>query len=156
MVNRNNYGDPICYADGACSDNGTEYARAGIGVFWGDNHPDNVSRRLRGPQTNNQAEITAALVACSIANRRNYDTLEVRTDSKLVVNAMNNWIHNWKSNGWRGSNGREVRNQDAWMRLDNAVQRLDRVKFTHVPGHSGNYGNEQANNLAMQGCKKNF
>lgn len=30
---------------------------AGIGVYWGDDHPDNVSEPLEGRPTNNRAEI---------------------------------------------------------------------------------------------------
>ncbi len=56
------------YTDGACSHNGQANATAGIGVFWGPNHPLNLSRKLSnngdsGGQTNNRAEITAAIVA---------------------------------------------------------------------------------------------
>lgn len=34
-----NHGYVEVYTDGACSANGTDYARAGIGVFFGNNHP---------------------------------------------------------------------------------------------------------------------
>ena len=47
----------VVYTDGACSYNGREGARAGIGVYWGDKHPFNVSERLGGKQTNQRAEI---------------------------------------------------------------------------------------------------
>ncbi len=30
---------PSVYTDGACSNNGKKNAAAGIGVYWGDNHP---------------------------------------------------------------------------------------------------------------------
>ncbi|KAG0418128.1 hypothetical protein HPB47_005103 [Ixodes persulcatus] len=47
------------YTDGACSNNGghTGSPRAAIGVYWGPNHPMNISERLAGRQTNNCAEI---------------------------------------------------------------------------------------------------
>ena len=36
------------YTDGACSNNGRSGARAGAGVYWGENHPDNVSTPVQG------------------------------------------------------------------------------------------------------------
>ena len=47
------------YTDGACSNNGKASARAGVGVFWGDDDPKNVSRPVRGAPTNNVAELEA-------------------------------------------------------------------------------------------------
>ena len=34
-----NQGFVEVYTDGACSGNGQDYARAGIGVYWSYNHP---------------------------------------------------------------------------------------------------------------------
>ncbi|TKR77050.1 hypothetical protein L596_018098 [Steinernema carpocapsae] len=57
---------PVVYTDGACSSNGRKNARAGYGVYWGDDHPDNVSKPLEGSvATNNRAELQAVVVACS-------------------------------------------------------------------------------------------
>uniref|UniRef100_A0A3B3VZ50 ribonuclease H n=1 Tax=Poecilia latipinna TaxID=48699 RepID=A0A3B3VZ50_9TELE len=47
----------VVYTDGCCSANGRDRARAGIGVYWGRNHPLNVAERLQGRQTNQRAEI---------------------------------------------------------------------------------------------------
>ncbi|CAG8535282.1 25761_t:CDS:1, partial [Gigaspora rosea] len=41
------------WTDGSSFGNGSITARAGIGVFWGDNDPRNLSERLSGDQTNN-------------------------------------------------------------------------------------------------------
>ncbi|PFH36570.1 ribonuclease HI protein [Besnoitia besnoiti] len=53
------------YTDGACRSNGRgREARGGIGVFFGDGDPRNVSMRLLGqPQTNQRAELQAILCA---------------------------------------------------------------------------------------------
>ncbi|OMH81867.1 Ribonuclease H [Zancudomyces culisetae] len=45
------------YTDGACSGNGKGGSQAGLGVFFGDGDPRNLSERLQGPQTNNRAEL---------------------------------------------------------------------------------------------------
>ncbi|CBZ51457.1 putative ribonuclease H [Neospora caninum Liverpool] len=53
------------YTDGACRANGRgRQAKGGVGVFFGDGDPRNVSRRLAGqPQTNQRAELHAILDA---------------------------------------------------------------------------------------------
>ena len=38
----------VVYTDGACEGNGKAGARAGIGVYWGPDHPWNVSEPVRG------------------------------------------------------------------------------------------------------------
>lgn len=57
-------GVPVVYTDGACSSNGRTGAAAGIGVYWGEEHVDNISEPLlNGPPTNNRAELTAVIKA---------------------------------------------------------------------------------------------
>ncbi|MBN3310309.1 RNH1 Ribonuclease, partial [Amia calva] len=51
----------VVYTDGCCSNNGQSGARAGIGVYWGPQHPMNVGDRLHGRQTNQRAEIWASM-----------------------------------------------------------------------------------------------
>ena len=40
--------DYYVYTDGACSKNGKEGASAGIGVYFGEGDPRNISRRIEG------------------------------------------------------------------------------------------------------------
>jgi hypothetical protein len=55
------------YTDGACSSNGQAKAYAGYGVYFGENHPLNISEPLIGPiQTNNRAEMMAVIRALEI------------------------------------------------------------------------------------------
>ena len=60
------------YTDGACLDNGTEAARAGVGVWWGPGH-----------RTNNVAEIQAICLAITQAVHTNIRKLQINTDSRL-------------------------------------------------------------------------
>ena len=53
--------DYCVYTDGACSNNGKLYAKAGIGIFFGHHDKRNVSERVDGKQTNNTAELTAII-----------------------------------------------------------------------------------------------
>lgn len=54
------------YTDGACTKNGKPGAKAGYGVFFGDDNPYNLSEPLEGHPTNQRAEMTAALEAMRI------------------------------------------------------------------------------------------
>ena len=53
--------DYYVYTDGACSNNGYARAVAGIGIYFGENDPRNLSMRIDGKQTNNTAELGAFL-----------------------------------------------------------------------------------------------
>lgn len=59
------------YTDGACVQNGKPTAKAGIGVYFCEGHPLNVSRRITGVATNNRAEILAVIEAIKIAKENN-------------------------------------------------------------------------------------
>ncbi|RNA00413.1 ribonuclease H1 [Brachionus plicatilis] len=142
----------IVYTDGACSNNGKPNAAAGIGVFWGKNHPLNISKRLNGLQTNNRAEINAAIVAISQALTYDASELTIYTDSKFMMNSINDWINKWKKNGWKTSSGESVKNIDDFKRLDDLCSKI-KINWIYVPGHKGHYGNEEADRLATQ-CLK--
>ena len=57
------------FTDGSCSNNGFTNAKAGIGIYFGDNDPRNISKRIEGKQTNNTAEVKAILKAAEILKR---------------------------------------------------------------------------------------
>lgn len=86
------------YVDGACCDNGGVRPRAGIGVWFGPDHPLNVSRRYRGRQTNNASEIEAATEAIRQAKRAGIDHLRIKTDSKVLLQGIQEWVPKWQTN----------------------------------------------------------
>ena len=49
------------FTDGSCSMNGSIHAKAGIGVYFGEEDPRKVSKRIGGKQTNNTAELSAVI-----------------------------------------------------------------------------------------------
>lgn len=126
--------------------------QAGWGVFWGDNHSDNAYGALEGDvQTNNRAEYTAVYEALKTAHKRKYTKLNIKTDSNLLVKSMTQWMNKWKRSGWKVANGQPVKNQDLLMQIDELRRNID-VKFIHVDGHCGIYGNEMADQLACRGA----
>ncbi|KAM3719517.1 Ribonuclease [Dirofilaria immitis] len=145
---------PVVYTDGACSYNGRLGVAAGIGIYWGEQHVDNISEPLLdGPLTNNRAELIAVIRAIQTAIQRGYQRLIVRTDSSLLIQTMNLWIHRWRKNGWKTSNGIAVKNQDLIIQLDSLVKNIN-VRFEHVFGHMGIFGNEKADQLARKGAAR--
>ena len=60
--------DIVVYLDGSCKNNGQADSTGGCGVFGGGNHDLNYSELLLGgKQTNDRAEMAAAVTALSLA-----------------------------------------------------------------------------------------
>lgn len=140
------------FTDGACSQNGKRKARAGIGVWFSDDHPLNVSRAVVGRQTNNMAEIQAVTIAARQAQKAGIKKLKINTDSEFLINCKTKWMKNWKARGWKTSNGRPVINKEELLEMESAIAPLQ-VSWNHVRGHRGIHGNEMADKLARQGAE---
>ncbi|XP_034951645.1 ribonuclease H1-like [Chelonus insularis] len=141
------------YTDGACSDNGRRSARAGIGVYFGDNHPENVSKPINGRATNNRAEIEAVIEAANIAKRHGMEKIRINTDSEFLINCQEKWMPKWKAKGWKTAKNQPVINKEELIRMEEALAPLD-VEFLHVRGHHGVHGNEMADKLARKGAEQ--
>lgn len=143
----------VVYTDGCCSGNGRKGAKAGIGVYWGCNHPLNAAEPLQGRQTNQRAEIQAACKALEQAKENNIKKLVLYTDSKFTINGVTSWVKNWKLNGWRLKSGGQVTNKEDFAKLDRLNAELE-VVWLHIPGHAGYKGNEEADRLSREGAAK--
>ncbi|XP_033106420.1 ribonuclease H1-like [Anneissia japonica] len=150
--NTSSYEKPrVVYTDGCCTSNGRSGARAGIGVYWGPDHPWNVSEKLHGHQTNQRAELKAAVRAIEVAKENDLNDIELKTDSIYTIKCVTDWIDKWKENGWKTSKNGNVVNRDLIEDLDEARQDIN-VTWRHVPGHKGIQGNEEADRLANLGA----
>jgi ribonuclease HI len=98
--------------------------------------------------TNNRMELKAAIEALNALK----GPREVRlfTDSKYVMDGINQWMPNWKKRGWKTANKKPVKNKDLWCELDEAIAR-HRIDWQWVRGHTGVPGNEAADELANRG-----
>uniref|UniRef100_A0A914WW76 Ribonuclease H1 n=1 Tax=Plectus sambesii TaxID=2011161 RepID=A0A914WW76_9BILA len=143
----------VVYTDGACAGNGQKGAVGGIGVYWGIDSPHNVAEPLVGVQTNNRAEYTAVSTALRQAISQGHKKVILRTDSNLLINSMTKWIAGWKKKGWKTATGGAVKNRPELEEIDGLMQKI-KVKFEHVRGHQGIFGNEEADRLAREGAKK--
>ncbi|XP_058468603.1 ribonuclease H1 isoform X2 [Solea solea] len=143
----------VVYTDGGCTGNGKQGARAGIGVYWGPNHPLNTAERLLGRQTNQRAEIQAACKALQQAKEKNIKKLLIYTDSMFTINGITKWVKDWKLNGWRLKSGGKIVNKDDFVALDRLNAELE-VVWMYIPGHAGYTGNEEADRLSREGAAK--
>ncbi|XP_076279311.1 ribonuclease H1 [Lasioglossum baleicum] len=141
------------YTDGACSSNGYKNAIAGIGVWFGEDHPLNVSALVVGRQTNNNAEIQAVTMAARKAKEAGVKKLKIITDSKFLITCITQWMPNWKKNGWKTAKKDPVLNKVELLEMEEALKSLT-IAWKHVNGHVGIHGNEMADKLAREGCKK--
>jgi ribonuclease HI len=147
------FGYVVVYTDGACSQNGRKGSKAGIGVWFRDDHYLNLSEPLTGRQTNNNAEIQAAEKAILQAKKAGINKLNIKTDSKFVINCITQWLPGWKKKGWILRTGEPVINRVELEMLDEATKDMN-IKWTYVPGHQGHVGNEAADRLAVEGASR--
>lgn len=98
--------------------------------------------------TNNRMELTAAIEALNAL--KGHSNVILHTDSKYVMDGINDWMPNWKKRGWKTAAKKPVKNKDLWQALDEAAGRHE-IDWRWVKGHDGNPGNEMADELANRG-----
>ncbi len=136
------------YTDGACSGNPGKGGWGAVLIY------KDKFKQLSGanPQTtNNQMELTAVIEALRAIKDRSF-TINMYVDSKYVIQGIEQWIFNWKKNGWKGADKKPVKNQELWVELDKLREGLD-IKWNWVKGHSGDVYNEMADKLATEAIK---
>jgi ribonuclease HI len=94
-------------------------------------------------------EPTALIEAVNALKRPSQ--VELFTDSEYVRKGITEWIHSWKTRGWKTADKKPVKNSDLWRALDDAARR-HRIQRHRVRGHTGTPGNERADALANLGA----
>ena len=135
----------VIYTDGACRGNP---GPGGWGAYlkYGEHQ-----KQLCGGEaetTNNRMELMGAIEA--LASLSQACSVTLYTDSTYVLKGITEWLPNWKARGWKTAAKKPVKNVDLWMRLDEQIQR-HQIDWQWVKGHSGNLGNEMADQLANRG-----
>ncbi|NVK55377.1 MAG: ribonuclease HI [Alteromonadaceae bacterium] len=100
--------------------------------------------------TNNRMELLATIEALNLLTKP--CQVELTTDSQYVKNGINQWIHNWRRNGWRTKDKKPVKNADLWQALDEAIKPHE-VNWHWVKGHSGHPENERCDDLAREAAE---
>ena len=138
------------YTDGACKGN------PGIGGWGALVQSGNHKKELSGSSentTNNRMELVAVIEGFKFI-QQNMDII-ITTDSQYVKNGINQWIINWKRNGWKTASKKPVKNKDLWVKLDSLVQDKN-IEWKWVKGHSGHPGNEKADQLANEAIEESY
>ncbi len=130
------------YTDGACRGNP---GPGGWGVILSYASRQKTLSGFEPETTNNRMELTAAIEGLRALTRP--CEVDLNTDSKYVLQGINEWIENWKANGWKTATKKPVKNTDLWNLLDKQTLR-HRVNWHWVKGHAGIEGNEEADRLA--------
>jgi len=139
------------YTDGACSNNGTEDAKAGIGIFFGVDDPRNLSEKISGKQTNNTAELSAIIKTFSIIanDLKDGKIILICTDSEYSIKCITSYGERNNKQGWKN----DIPNKSLVKEIYTLFKTYPNAKFRHIRAHTGkqdihSLGNEQADKLA--------
>lgn len=130
------------FTDGACRGN------PGPGGWAALLRKGSTEREISGGEpltTNNRMELTAAIRALEALSRP--CRVELHTDSIYVRDGITRWVHRWRSNGWRTSDRKPVKNAELWQALIEAAA-PHRVEWHWVKAHDGHVENERVDALA--------
>ena len=130
------------YTDGACSGNPGPGGWAAIlrsGVHEKEIFGGEIAT------TNNRMEMLAVIRA--LQSLRKKSAVTIHTDSRYLMDGATLWMRKWKSNGWKTSDKKPVKNEDLWRALDEVLNGHD-IEWRWVQGHSGHPENERADQLA--------
>lgn len=75
--------------------------------------------------------------------------VRISVDSQYVRRGMEDWLKQWKKNGWLTTLNEPVKNVDLWQQLD-ALCSERQVTWKWIKGHSGHPHNELADKLAKE------
>ena len=130
------------YTDGSCLSNPGPGGWAAI-LQWRDNEREIVGHEP--DTTNNRMELKAAIMGLNAVTRKM--PIALHTDSRYVMEGVQDWMPRWKANGWKTASKKPVANQDLWKMLDEAVSR-HQIIWHWVKGHAGDELNERCDQLA--------
>jgi len=144
------------YADESCIGNGREGNNPGgaAGVIeWlspNTSEPTRADYWISEPATtNNRMALRSVIEAFRALSRRGNSYRVVFTsDSKYIVDGMNEWLPGWKARDWKRKGG-PILNLELWKEADDAVSRHE-CQWRWVRGHDGQPQNEYANFLATR------
>ena len=130
------------HTDGSCLSNPGPGGWAAI-LRWRDNEREIVGHEQ--DTTNNRMELKATIMGLNAVTRTM--AIALHTDSRYVMNGVQDWLPRWKANGWKTASKKPVANQDLWRLLDEAASR-HQVTWHWVKGHAGDEFNERCDQLA--------
>lgn len=148
------------FSDGACVGNPGPGSWAAIA----QNNLGEVifeSTSFDGNTTNNKMELQGVIngllrvIDQAEANVESYEVF-VYSDSKYVVDGINQWMPNWKKNGWKKADQKSPENLHLWQQLDELLphKAFTKVHLNWVKGHAGHPQNEYCDRLCQNLLKQ--
>jgi ribonuclease HI len=145
--------DYYVYTDGACSNNGKAFAKAGIGIFFSENDSRNVSKPVVGKQSNNTAELGAIIHLYNIiqSDIMQGKKIGIMSDSEYAIKCVTSYGNKCETQGWT----KDMPNKELVKHAYDLYKDTSNVKFIHVKAHTGkkdmhSIGNEWADRLANE------
>lgn len=132
--------DIVVYTDGACSGNPGQ-AGSGVVIMQNGSVVHDISESL-GHGTNNIAELTAIKLALEYLGNNKDSSITLFTDSTYCIGVL---TKNWKAKA----------NVELIADIKKLLKGFTKLSILHVKGHSGNIGNERADDLAVRARDNN-
>jgi ribonuclease HI len=101
--------------------------------------------------TNNQMELLGAIKGLEALKEP--CNIQIISDSKYVVQGINEWLKNWIKNSWKTAAKKPVKNVELWQRYVE-VSKIHQVQAVWVKGHAGHEENERCDFLAREEAEK--
>lgn len=133
------------YTDGACSGNPGPGGWAFV-----LRHPvSGAEREESGAEmetTNNRMELQAVIEGLKLLKKPS--SIDLFSDSKYVLNGLEEWLDSWKKRGWKTAAKAPVKNEDLWRALDD-LRAAHQIRFHWIKGHNEHPINERCDKLAV-------
>lgn len=112
----------VCFTDGSASKNGDRNCIGSYACYFPNDIEYNIQKIITENVTNNRAEYLAAITAMKQLFKYNQDhntnkKLIIYSDSLLLVNTVNDWMHRWQKNNWTRSSKKPLENLDLVKKL---------------------------------------
>jgi ribonuclease HI/exonuclease III len=144
------------YTDGSALNNGNSN-RGGIGIFFGEDDPRNVSESVNDDNvTNNRTELMAILRCCQIVERGlpmgNCPTkFTINTDSQYAILICTVLCFTWANLNWNINKS----NLDLIRKIYDIIVHLGPIiSFNWVKAHAGIAGNTEADRFANEAAHR--
>ena len=145
----------ICvYTDGACIYQGTQRARAGIGIYVEEEKIE-ISERVKGKQTNNVAELTAIIKAIELIIPRlnNNESVCIFTDYKYSMLCCKSYGSKMEEKNFE----EDIPNRELVEKIYLLFNWYENLYIKHVKAHTTKQdkhskGNRKADRLAGMAC----
>lgn len=123
----------------------------GIGLYFGDNHPCNLSANIISSNiTNGRLEIIAIYATLLVTD--SVKKIAIYSDSQHAVDPLSTRYTEYVSNGWQTKKKTQIADYDLFREcasiIEDRRQRGHKIKIKKVIAHAGVKGNEMADMFA--------